>query len=187
MEILRGSDSNSKDLAVSRTERIADLLAAKGKLPRFRIFDCVGWVVEENEHRCGIMFSIPRPVPELGGDKTGFVHCFSLLDLIRAKTKPTLRERFRIASLLATSVLELHLAKWLRKSISSESIIFFATADSKGANAIQGVNFTEPYFASFDLAHPDDHQAISSIAMSANPINKAYQHPDYAAKTVSSS
>lgn len=182
-----GSDFDSKDLAVTRTERIAELLATKSKLPGFRILDCVGWFVEENRHRCGIMFRIPRPLPQANGDKSGSVHCFSLLDLIRARTKPTLRDRFRIAYLLATSVMELHLANWLHKSINSENVIFFATEGSKGASAVQGVNFTEPYFASFGLARPDHHQALSSIAMSANPVNKAYQHPDYAAKTVVSS
>jgi hypothetical protein len=182
-----GSDSDSKDLTVTRTERIAELLAAKGKLPGFRILDCVGWFVEENKHRCGIMFSIPRPLPRANSDRSGSVHCLSLLDLIRAKTKPTLRDRFRIAYLLATSVMELHLAHWLHKSISSENVIFFATEGSSGADVIQSVNFTEPYFASFGLARPDHHQALSSIAMSANPVNKAYQHPDYAAKTVVSS
>lgn len=182
-----GSDSDSKDMALSRTERIAELLAATGKPSGFRILDCVGWFVDETKHRCGIMFSIPQNPQRKEGNEKGSLRCFSLSDLIRARTRPTLRERFRLAYLLTTSLLELHLANWLHKNFNSDNVVLFVDDISKESDIVQKVDFTAPYVASFGLSRPDHHLEVSSIAMSATPVNKAYQHPEYSAKTVCNS
>ncbi|KAF4944071.1 hypothetical protein FGADI_12953 [Fusarium gaditjirri] len=181
-----GSNQENKELALSRTERIAELLAVEGKPRGFRILDCVGWFLDESHSRCGIMFSIPRHIEMKAREAGGSVRCLSLSDLIAQRTKPTLRERFHLAYLLTMSLVELHLAKWLHKNFSSDNIIFLAAGkpnDSDLANNL-GVDFTAPYVASFGLARPDQHDAVSSLAMASAPVNKAYQHPDYSPRTV---
>lgn len=181
-----GSDQESKELALSRTERIAELLAVEGKPRGFRILDCVGWFLDGSHNRCGIMFSIPRHIELKARGATERIRCLSLSDLIAQGMKPTLRERFRLAYLLTMSLVELHLAKWLHKNFSSDNIIFFAAGKPNDAEMAKnlGVDFTAPYVASFGLARPDRHDALSSLAMSSAPVNKAYQHPDYSPKTV---
>lgn len=183
-----GSDPESKELALSRTERIAELLAVEGKPRGFRILDCVGWFLDGSHSRCGIMFSIPRHVEMKARDAGGRIRCLSLSDLIAQRTKPTLRERFRLAYFLTMSLVELHLAKWLHKNFSSDNIIFFAAGKPNDADLAKnlGVDFTAPYVASFGLARPDQHDAVSSLAMASAPVNKAYQHPDYSPRTVDS-
>ncbi|KAL4724587.1 hypothetical protein ACLX1H_008029 [Fusarium chlamydosporum] len=181
-----GSNPESKELALTRTERIAELLAVEGKPREFRILDCVGWFLDESHSRCGIMFSIPRHIEMKARDAGGRVRCLTLSDLIAQRTKPTLRERFRLAYLLTMSLVELHLAKWLHKNFSSDNIIFFSAGKPSNADLTNnlGVDFTAPYVASFGLARPDQHDAVSSLAMASAPINKAYQHPDYSPRTV---
>jgi hypothetical protein len=173
------SDHSSKDLALSRVERVAERLSGTGKPPAFRILDCVGWFVEESKQRCGIMFAVPPSICNRVGGRAGGVGCVTLGDLIRAKTRPSLEQRFRLAFLLTISLANLHMARWLHKNINAENIIFFIDREEGDSNWMNTIDITAPYVASFGLARPDQSFEQSEAAASSNAVLKAYQHPNY--------
>ncbi|ORY19434.1 hypothetical protein BCR34DRAFT_552052 [Clohesyomyces aquaticus] len=174
-----GSDPISKDYALSRAERISERLSGTDKPPSFRILDCVGWFVEESRNRCGIMFTLPKNLSHRVSGMGDGVGCATLSDLIHSKTRPFLQNRLRLALLLTSSLLNLHLARWLHKNISSENIIFYADKANGDQEWMKKIDITRPYIASFGLARPDQSFEQSEIAASSNAVQRAYQHPDY--------
>jgi hypothetical protein len=179
-----GSDSSSRQLAFSRAERIAQRLAGSGKPAGFRILACVGWFVERSNQRCGIMFALTPYYTTVCQNPKLRVGVVTLADIIRAKTRPTLNDRFRLAFLLSTSLLKLHMARWMHKNISADNIVFFSIWELGNGTPFDAVDITKPYLASFGLARPDHSFESSEAAVSSTPISRAYQHPSYSKAVV---
>lgn len=90
---------------------------------------------------------------------------------------PSLNSRFRLAGLLATSVLELHNVSWLHKNLNSYNLLFFV-------NEHGDVSFTEPYITGFDFSRPDK-PGQKSLSTRPSPLD-IYRHPDIRKVTPSS-
>lgn len=175
-----GSVSSDEDLALSRTDRVAELLSTTGKPEAFRILDCVGWFHESELQRCGIMFSMPSVLntnTTLTSQRK--IRVVSLTDLMRNNTRPTLQERFRLALFLSSSMLEFHLANWWHKNFTSDSVFFFVDSVADGVECLKKVDITSPYIGLFGLARPNRMFEPSEAVVGSAAASKAYQHPSY--------
>ena len=88
------------------------------------------------------------------------------------KTWPVLDLRFRLAYILAKSVLEFHLLGWLHRNLSASNVVFFR--DRKDPSNEDAV---DPYIIGFSHSRPNDPFAFTSGLL--KPGDLAYQHPQY--------
>ncbi|KAL4783730.1 prion-inhibition and propagation-domain-containing protein [Aspergillus varians] len=153
-------------------ERIASLSVLLGRSPKpkeFHVMDCVGYCHDEPEKRFGIIYDLPTleidDIPET----------VSLYDLIHPqsgseKVFPSLNDRFRLAGILANSLLHLHSTKWLHRNLRSSNILFLRSGRNNDW-------LHEPYICGFGYSRPDDIAAIS-LPLRAQEVDAGYQHPD---------
>ncbi|KAK8075296.1 hypothetical protein PG997_009959 [Apiospora hydei] len=102
----------------SRIARMADLLRSKDKPPEFCVPDCVGYVLDTEECRLGLVYEPITPVLGIMQPPV------SLLDLLSEKKKPSLTTRIRMGRLLASSIWYLHATQWLHKGLRSQNVVF---------------------------------------------------------------
>ncbi|KAH7330393.1 hypothetical protein BKA65DRAFT_539545 [Rhexocercosporidium sp. MPI-PUGE-AT-0058] len=155
----RMSDSNIMELA-TRLEFIADLLAkVSGDLNLSMLNYCCGYGLDTGRRERGLVYKSPHrslqytetSAATLHGIIKGGRHSPRIDEL------PTLGDRFCVATVLAKSLLQFHLAQWVRETISSHNIAFFYRLDLLGRQATPSA-FTEG---------PDQN------------IHSQYQHPEY--------
>lgn len=155
----RGEDS--KAALQARIEGLVRMLKEKPRSDSFRVFDCVGYFLDNAKPRFGITFRFPTdyrlqqdPAPMSLFEMTGY-----------SKDVPYLGELFRLAYLLAESLHGLHAAGWLHKSICSRNILLFRLNQQP---AIPGrlkrpVSLESPYFTGFAMSRPDGPAIDSSL------------------------
>jgi hypothetical protein len=69
----------------------------------------MGWYVEYVTNRVALAFSLPENVQQTP---------FTLLQTFQLQIKPSLGERFRLAYVLAKSISQMQLVKWVSNSSS---------------------------------------------------------------------
>jgi len=157
-------------LAHSRVEQLAQQLSVAKKPDSLRVLDCIGYICHPTKNDRALLYRLPsNPSPE----KCQPISLFELLSPKKEAPKPTqtpsLESRFRLAALLAVSLLELHNVDWVHKSLNANNILFFTNENG-------GVDFSEPYIIGFDFSRPDKLGGIS-LTTRASPLD-IYRHPE---------
>jgi len=130
----------------------------------FNVARCIGYVNDEdNPRRAGLVFRIPQ---ELGATNPT-----SLLDIIRKHKEikqPSLGDKFKLARMLATTLMQLHASNWLHKAFRSDNILFFPKSPG---------DVTSPLLAGFVSARDNTMQSIGQRPTGQNELDY-YYHPD---------
>ncbi|KAI1497171.1 kinase-like protein [Biscogniauxia marginata] len=168
-----GADERTLETLHRRTARIAEVLSQE-KPELFRTLKCTGFFHEPAKAAFGVVFEIPL----LEEDATNSLEPRSLQKLIaetadKYSSWPDLDDRFRLASTLAASLLELHTVGWFHKSLTTSNVIFFPKADVKQGQRL----IHEPFLVGFNHSRPDDPLAFTSGISDA--ASRQYQHPKY--------
>ena len=87
--------------------------------------------------------------------------------------RPSLGSRFRLAKSLVTSLLSLHTAGWLHKSISSPNVLCLISKDCNSTHWLE-----MPFLADLSRSHEDDPNAFTEGPTTSTA--KTYRHPEYA-------
>ena len=155
---------------VNRLSKITKLLREAG--PEFRILPCSGFYHDPGKDSCGLVWQYPPSA--ISPSELKFTTLKAGLDQYYRKSLPylALEDRFRLAHGLAVSLLSFHEAGWLQKNISSFNIGFFHHKDESWLHAMD-----KPYFLGYLNSRPSD-DAASTVYVE-NPLETAYQHPDY--------
>jgi Prion-inhibition and propagation len=170
----RGQDSR-EDLK-TRIEALVKMLREKPRSDSFRVFDCLGYFMDNESPRFGLTFRFPSdyisdrdPAP------------MSLFELLRDYPSdiPYLGDRFRLAYLLAESIHGLHSVCWLHKSICSRNILFFRHNPHGAVPGIRRrpVSLESPHFTGFALSRPDGPAIDSSLTAPLGEV-AIYRHKD---------
>lgn len=163
-ELRRGAIKPSSSV-MQRVCHLATLLRQpKVEENGFRTLRCSG-VVQENypEKRFAFVYELPGPnsVP------------VSLSDAIGSNSKmlvrPTLDEKFRIASAIAETVFQFHSVNWLHKSVRSEHVLFFY-------NGHLQLDFCKPYLVGFEFSRDENDK--STTEKDDSLACNIYRHPD---------
>lgn len=142
-----------------------------------RALHCRGYFHDENRRAFGVLYDIPRSTnTELGPVEPITLHQVISKTTRNMKLWPDLDDRFRLAFILAKSVLEFHLVGWLHKSLTAWNVAFFPPKD-----AAHDPRIAEPYIIGFNHSRQDDLSAFSEASMSAETAG--YQHPTYRTET----
>ncbi|KAI7236985.1 hypothetical protein KC330_g3447 [Hortaea werneckii] len=156
-------------LAINTLYLAALLLTAP---PSFAALACKGYIVNEGAQYIGLCYE--TPVVQFF-ESPGQVDIRNMADLLTIRRQASLDSRLRIASTLATAVLELHTAGWLHKSIRSENIVFVAR-DSVPPEAFLD---SRPYLIGYEYARPDNPDAANALTTMPNTtmLSDLYRHP----------
>jgi len=128
--------------------------------------------------RCCTKF-LPAPTPRRSSvSQSRYLRYFLRAKIQKGRSRRfSLESRFRLAALLATSILELHNVNWLHKNLNSYNLLFFTDEDGN-------ISLTEPYIIGFDFSRPD-RPGQKSLTMRSSPWD-IYRHPDVRKATPSS-
>ncbi|KAL2065985.1 hypothetical protein VTL71DRAFT_2056 [Oculimacula yallundae] len=158
----QGSDQDTLTLSTSKAliETLAEVLGAS-KSDDFHSLECKKWLMEPLYKRFALVFTIPQL-------STGIPTTLYEATSCRTKNRPSLDERFLIASKIGQAIRKWHLAGWVHQGISSRNIIFWSTNGQ--------VDYTRPYLCGFEYCRPASH--ISYPRSVDNLTFQVYRHPD---------
>jgi hypothetical protein len=160
----------------ARIEALVRMLREKPRSDSFRVFDCLGYFIDNSEPRFGITFRLPSDY-SLERDPAPM----SLFEVLTNYPKdiPYLGDRFRLAYLLAESVHALHSTFWVHKSICSRNILLFRKNPYPAVPGIaqRPVSLEAPYFTGFALSRPDGPAVDSSLTAPLQEV-AIYRHMD---------
>lgn len=159
-------------LADERVEQLAYDFSIREK-PRFlRVLDCIGYICHPKKADRALLYAVPSRSPTIG-QVNRLVSLYQILssdsNVGMTTARPSLSDRFRLASFLAISFFELQNVSWLHKYFNSDNVLFLADSEGK-------VNFSEPYVSGFDFSRRDK-PGQKSLQMSKSPLD-LYRHPD---------
>ncbi|KAI0128673.1 prion-inhibition and propagation-domain-containing protein [Xylariales sp. AK1849] len=178
----RGTPNNAmppKQVILERVRRLVALLNHSPKPEAFRTPHCLGFFDQAELNgegsdddisnlRLGLVFERPED------DR---IHMemppVSLRELLERDPKtyrrPRVTDRVQLAHAVSNCLLSLHLANWLHKSLRSDNVIFFRTAEGH-------VNYSKPYISGFDFSRPARKDEMTEIA-GDDVEHNLYRHP----------
>ena len=166
-------------IVVERVKSLAKLLAhAKAPDAGFRTLLCVAVVQQQIpiQHRNINRFSFAFELPEesFPAGPRGLLP-LTLQQAIESKSeiRPTLDERFKMATAVAQTVFELHSVHWLHKSIRSENIFF--GRETAGPDAYKAM-YSRPFMVGFEFSRQQSDR--STTEQDDRLERNIYRHPD---------
>ncbi|EXJ66367.1 uncharacterized protein A1O5_10519 [Cladophialophora psammophila CBS 110553] len=147
-----------------RIAAVADLLSGLNS-PTFHSLKCIGYLKEPKTLRYAYIFQPP---------KDDEFSLRTLQDLVAGDVlRPSINQRLVIASALTETVLQLHTAGWLHKSIRSDNVLFF---QSRKADWSSLENIPEAYLGGYEFARWDN-MLETTEAPGAFEHSRLYRHP----------
>ena len=166
-----------------------------GNSSQFGLLKCVGFFKDEEYQdktaveRYGLVFKLPEPVsqhllptnPASNALLTPPAHfcprtlAEHITRTTASKTLPTLSDRFRIATALCHTVLQIHAAGWLHKAIQSSNLLFSAVPSANGPTS-SNLDLAHPFLLGFEFSRPD-RPATPSLELPKDRTSNDYRHP----------
>ncbi|KAJ4352475.1 uncharacterized protein N0V89_007823 [Didymosphaeria variabile] len=151
--------------------RCLAVLLASPDGSRSQSLHCKGYLPWQEQDRYGLVYDIPNASPK---DLPGYWGIKSLYELILEEAHVSLTRRFEIATTLAETILQLHTAGWLHKSLRSQNIIFIAPKGS----TMEEYLLSQPHLVGYEYARPDTPNAAKfSQLPDTELIMDLYRHP----------
>jgi Prion-inhibition and propagation len=171
-----GGEQKPKVDLQARLEALVEMLMGKPRSDSFRVFDCLGYFMDNTAPRFGLTFRLPSDYSQERDPQP-----MSLYDVLNDYPKdiPYLGDRFRLAYNLAETVHGLHSTSWLHKSICSRNILLFRKNPHAALPGIphRPVSLETPYFTGFALSRPDNLATDSSLVVPMQEV-AIYRHKD---------
>lgn len=168
---LSADESVNRELYV-RLNALAKILSAE-KPRSMRALYCKGFYHEPSRRAFGMLYALPSAF-----DKTmQTVQSITLQQWIsettaKPKLWPVLDEKFRLAHMLAKSILDFHIIGWLHKNLNASNVAFFGPADRSTDERVNDV-----YIIGFDHSRQNNPSALTLEVVDVK--NRGYQHPTY--------
>jgi hypothetical protein len=133
----------------------------------FRSLSCMSYYGLKYDGRHGFVFAMPDD--EIDYDIK------SLRDMILDQQLVSLRRRLEIAKALAETLVQLHTAGWMHKSLRSENVVFLAP---RGCGDMVFLS-SEPYGVGYEYARSDTPDAAAALTQLPDTELEAelYRHP----------
>lgn len=156
-----------------RVANVATFLAEMGD-PAFHSLTCCGYLKEPRSGHYGYLFKPPL-IHNLEEDMTSTNFVMKTLgDLFVLRSLlPSLNQRISIAVALAETVLQLHTAGWLHKSIRPDNILFFKASFE---DWVVSDGILEAYLGGYEYARSDNPLETSEEPTSLQWTD-LYRHP----------
>ncbi|KAL8665599.1 MAG: hypothetical protein Q9202_002103 [Teloschistes flavicans] len=137
----------------------------------FPILQCRGFYHDMSQRRFGLVYELPTSFNDR--DPMNLVQ---VMEKGNSRTnKPSLTEKFDLASILVSTVFGIHEAGWLHKNISSFNIICFPKEAAKPSSSI-----VTPYVVGFNYSRSNKETAYTDGPETGVKGDlRNYQHPVY--------
>lgn len=156
----------------ARMEAIAEILHESSKPEDLRVLSCLGFFHDKSRFSFGLVYDFPKGIS--ASPRTRLRSLSEVLEKTKdSRNRPSLDDRFKLAWLMASSVLEFHKVGWMHKSISAYNVLFFTSSDQPSQFWIRG-----PYIIGFNRSRPDQPAAFTE-GPSMDLKSQSYQHPGY--------
>ena len=157
-----------EDELIERINSIASLRS----VPEYNVpvLRCCGYFHEPSRSRFGVVYRLPQEAR----DKDPISFLSLLEDKEKRRMRPSLTQRYKLASALVKQLVNFHRGGWLHKGMASFNIICFPGAFSSIADCLAA-----PYFIGFNYSRENKDSAFSSLS---GPEMR-YQHPAYRRNT----
>ena len=178
----------------SRIKSLAYVLSS-GDSSHFGLLKCVGFF-KDDEHqdktaveRYGLLFKLPEatlqhqlhpnPASKALVSLPAHLRPRTLAEhitrTIASGTRPTLSDRFHMATALCHTVLQIHAAGWLHKAIQSSNLLFSAVPSANDP-ASSNLDLAHPFLLGFDFSRPD-RPATPSLELPKDRTSNDYRYP----------
>ena len=161
---------------IKRVQDISQSRAISFATRAFPILKCVAFYHDTAKHSFGMVYefpplSLPQATTPTAPTPEKVLSLRNILHTVRSRAdRPSLDTVFALALNLTTTVLAMHRANWLHKSISSYNIIFFPSR-----SPTIGAAMSSPYFIGFNYSRLN-----LETAFTQGPSQQLeYQHPEY--------
>lgn len=162
--------SSRENELVDRVNAIASWRNRSFSESIFPILRCHGYYHEPSKSRFGITYQLPTEV-----QSTSPINLRMVFEKTESHSlRPSLTQRYKLASALVSHVLDFHRGGWLHKSISALNIICFPDAFPSIADSL-----VRPYFIGFNHSRVNKDDEYSSLS----GLEIGYQHPAYQRNT----
>ena len=156
----------------ARMEAIAELLHESSKPEDLRVLTCLGFFHDQSRFSFGFVYDFPNRIS--ASPQTRLRSLTAVLEETKnSRNRPSLDDRFKLAWLTASSLLEFHKVGWMHKSISAYNVLFFTSLDQPSQFWIR-----DPYIIGFNRSRPDQPVAFTE-GPSMDLKSQSYQHPGY--------
>jgi len=160
-----------------RMDAISELPNEPSRPAEFRVLDCAGYFLDEEELAFGMMYNFPPDHANRFSTRVATLEeMINENQSVTELKRPALGERFKLARSLVFCITEFHAAGWLHKNFCSQNIVFFIKNQSEAPPPIG-----EPYVIGFNHSRPDSDD-LYTLMPSVGEIQKLYQHPEYQVK-----
>ena len=153
-----------------RIEAIAVESGLWSRLQGCPIFRCSGYFHSEARLAFGLVWEIPI--------RSNPTQVQTLSDVIISskdfRHRPSLGSRFRVSKALASSLLKLHSAGWLHKSISSTNVVLLITPKSRPADWLE-----DAFITGLGKSREDEPNAFTDGPATRTSTSKNYRHLEY--------
>lgn len=151
-----------------RADSLCRLLCTFSASKCLGVLPCLGFFDDTSTGCFGFAFSLPQD--KLWGTAS---RPWTLNHLIGTQPSlPPLELRFKLASVLARTLMAFHCSEWLHKEFSSKNILLGADPHDTSKP-----DLTRPFIIGFTYSRPDDHEGISSEIRQPTGDEPLYQHP----------
>lgn len=157
----------------ARMEAIAELPRKPAMPDTFRVLNCEGVFHDSTEFRFGFVYAFPDDA--VGDDSQAQLRSLShvIQETRDSRHRPSLNDRFDLAEIAASMLLDFHKVNWVHKSISAHNIVFFTSPKQPPRFWLQNA-----HIIGFNRSRPDDPQSFTNGPTLAFKSH-AYQHPLY--------
>ena len=156
-----------KESAENPVVQLASLLSLSGKHD-LRTLSFKGYVDQPEKKRYAFVFAFPNHV-----HRSAPTSLHSIISTSSVTAQLSLPDRFRMAQTITKTLAAFHSAKWVHKSIRSQSIILFSKLETEKE---EGTMVKSPYLANFEYARHEKGETART------PIDdlelSLYCHPD---------
>ena len=151
-----------------RMNRLSKVLST-ASVGEFRTAKCLGCISDQKRDRYGLVFENPQ------GRSVEPISLYTILgpDAKRAKLaqRPTLGEKFNLASKIGQALLKWHCVGWVHQGIASYNVIFLKNVETKK------VDYSKPYLYGFE--HSREASGYSArLPDQYDDIRDVYRHPE---------
>lgn len=154
-----------KESAEDPIVQLASLLSLSGKHD-LRTLSFKGYVDQQEKKRYAFVFAFPDQV-----HRSTPTSLHSIISTSSVTTQLSLPDRFHMAQTITKTLAAFHSAKWVHKSIRSQSIILFSKLENEKETMVKS-----PYLANFEYSRHEDGKTARA------PIDdletSLYCHPD---------
>ncbi|KAF2197947.1 hypothetical protein GQ43DRAFT_483725 [Delitschia confertaspora ATCC 74209] len=171
-----------KDILEERIKRLVALLGSSRANRQLHTLQAVHYINDPQFHCWWIIFRFPFFVPP---NKTEFqLEPLSLRKLLTPSFRPSLEERFGLASRLVSAFAKLYGSSWMHKSINSTNIIFPQIYDKETIKSIRSLSSALVQGFGYSRQHTEDN-TIDRGKVLGHLESAIYRHPNYQGEAAS--